>query len=130
MRKELVMFDFSFVEDDGGKELYGDSVKVCEYRFNCIFWEVELFMEGLRSGGVSGSSCSCCKDEYWRDSSSLLLEFIHKEGVFVDFSLDSFSCKSVVGVCEFDKLYFDVGIRMERWGAIVWDALGTKYVRF
>ena len=125
MRKGLVMFNFSFVEDDGGKVLYGDSVKMCECRFNCIFWEVELFMEGLKSGGVSGSSCSSCEDEYWRDSPALLLEFIHKGGVFVDLSLDSFSCKSVVSVCEFDKSYFNVGIKMERWGAVVWDALGT-----
>ena len=28
MRKGLVIFYFSFVEDDGGKVLYGDSVKI------------------------------------------------------------------------------------------------------
>ena len=87
-------------------------------------------MEGLKSGGVGGSSCSNREDEYWRDGSSLLLEFVHKRGIFISFSLDSLSCKSIVGVCEFNELYFDVRIRMERWGAILWDALGTKYVRF
>ena len=80
MRKGLVMFNFSFVEDDGGKVLYGDSVKMCECRFNYIFWEVELFMEGLKSRGVSVSSCSSYEDEYWKDSPALLLELIHKGG--------------------------------------------------
>ena len=71
-------------------------------------------MEGLKSGGVGGSSCSSREDEYWRDSPSLLPEFVHKRGIFVGFSLDSLSCKLIVGICEFNKLYFDVRIRMEK----------------
>ena len=82
-------------------------------------------MEGLKSRGVSGFSRSSCENEYWRDSPALLLEFIHEGGIFVDFSLNSFRCKSVVSVCEFYELYFNVGIRMEGWGAVVWNALGT-----
>ena len=58
------------------------------------------------------------------------MKFIHKRGIFVGFVLDSFVCNSIVGICKFNELYFDVCIRMERWGAFVWDALGTKYVRF
>ena len=45
-------------------------------------------MEGLKNGGVGGSSCSNCEDEYWRDSPPLLPEFVHKRGIFVSFSLD------------------------------------------
>ena len=56
-------------------KLYGDSVKLCECGFSCIFWEVELFVEGLKSRGVGGSSCSSCENEYWRDNLALLLEF-------------------------------------------------------
>ena len=44
-------------------------------------------MEGLKSGGVGGSSCSSREDEYWRDSPSLLPEFVHKRGIFVGFLL-------------------------------------------
>ena len=87
-------------------------------------------MKGLKSGGVGGSSYSSRENEYWKDSPSLLLKFVHKKGIFVSSSLHSLSCKSIVGVCEFNELYFDIRIRMERWGAIVWYALGTKYVRF
>ena len=83
---------------------------------------------------MSGSSGTGSEDEYWWDSPSCLLilstEFIHKRDIFVGFALDSFICKSIVGICKFNKLYFDVWIRMERWGAIVWDALATKDVRF
>ena len=72
-------------------------------------------MEGLKSGGVGGFSCSNHEDEYWRDSPSLLPEFVHKRDIFVGFLLDSLSYKSIIGVCEFNELYFDVRIRMERW---------------
>ena len=82
MREGLIIFYFSFVEDDGSKVLYGDSVKMCECGFSCIFWEVELFVEGLKSRGVGGSSCSSCENEYWRDSPALLSEFIN-EGVYL-----------------------------------------------
>ena len=34
------MFEFSFVEYDRGKVLYGDSVEVCECRFNYLFRKV------------------------------------------------------------------------------------------
>ena len=102
---------------------------MCECRFNCIFREVKLFMEGLKSRGVGGSFGSSRENEYWWDSPTLLPEFIHKRGIFVSFMLDSFNCKSIVGVFEFNELYFDIRIRMERWGA-TWKALGTKYVRF
>ena len=64
MREGLIVFDFSFVEDDGDKMFYRDIVEMCECRFYCIFWKVELFMEGLKSGGVGDSSCSSCEDEY------------------------------------------------------------------
>ena len=87
-------------------------------------------MEGLKSRDVGGSSRSSYEDEYWWDSPTLLPKFVHKRDIFVSFTLDSLNCKSIIGVCEFNELYFDVRIRMERWGAIVWDALGTKYVRY
>ena len=76
-------------------------------------------MESLKSRGVCGSSGSSREDEYWWD---LSVEFIHKRDIFVSFVLDSFFYKTIVGVCKFNELYFDVWIRMERWGAIVWDA--------
>ena len=44
MKEGLIVFDFSFVEDDGGKMLYRDSVEMCECRFYFIFWKAELFM--------------------------------------------------------------------------------------
>ena len=125
MRKGLIIFYFSFVEDDGSKVLYGDSVKLCECEFSCIFWKVELFVEGLKSWGVGGSSCSSCENEYWRDSPALFLEFSQEGGIFVDFSLDSFRCKSVVSIRKFYELYFNVGIRVEGWGAVIWNALCT-----
>ena len=87
-------------------------------------------MEGLKSRGVGGFSSSSSEDEYWWDSPSLSTKFIQKRDTFVSFALDSFVYKSIVGICKFNELYFDVWIRMERWGAIVWDALDTKYVRF
>ena len=87
-------------------------------------------MEGLKSRGVSGSSGFSSEDDYWWDNPSLSMEFIQKKDIFVSFLLDSFVCKSIADICKFNKLYFDVWIRMERWGAIVWDALGTKYVGF
>ena len=69
---------------------------------------------------MSGFSSIGSEDEYWWDGPSLFTEFIHKRGIFVGFALDSFVCKSIIGICKFNELYFDVWIRMERWGAIVW----------
>ena len=76
-------------------------------------------MESLKSRDVGGSSGTSSEDEYWWDSPSLSTEFIHKKGIFVNFALDSFVCKSIVAICKFNELYFDVWIRMERWSAIV-----------
>ena len=71
-------------------------------------------MEGLKSRDVDGSFGSSCEDEYWWNSPTLLPEFVHKRGIFVSFTLDSLSCKLIVGICEFNELYFDVKIMMER----------------
>ena len=46
-------------------------------------------------------------------------DFVYKRGIFVNFVLDSLSCKTIVGVCEFNELYFYVRIRMERWSVVV-----------
>ena len=70
MREGLIVFNFSFVEDDGGEMLYRDSIEMCECRFYFFFREVELFMEGLKGRDMGGAPCSCCEDEYWRGSPS------------------------------------------------------------
>ena len=70
MREGLIVFNFSFVEDDGGEMLYRDSVEMYECRFYFIFRKAELFMEGLKGGDMGGTSCSSYEDEYWTGSPS------------------------------------------------------------
>ena len=65
-----------------------------------------------------------------RTFQSLLRIPFRTGGVFDCFSLDSFFCKLVIGICKFYEIYFDVWIWMEWWSAIVWNTLNTKYVRF
>ena len=65
MGEGLIVFNFSFVKDNGGEILYRDSVEMCECRFYFICWKAELVVESLKGGDVGGASCSCCEDEYW-----------------------------------------------------------------
>ena len=61
---------------------------------------------------MCGSSSTCCKDNNWWYNPGFVAYLIEERDVLHGFAMDTFRCQSVISVCEFNELYFDVESRM------------------
>ena len=79
---------------------------------------------------MCGSSSSCRNNNNWWYMPALTANFVEKRGISGGFAFNPFCSKAVIGICKFYKLYFDIRMRVKRWGSIMWNSLDTKYVWF
>ena len=62
---------------------------------------------------VRGATSPGGKDNEWGYILSFVMNFVEERLVFYDLALNSFSCKSIIGVCKFYKLGFYIRVRMK-----------------